>query len=197
MANPTAGFGLRPVRRLDGSAPTFQLEERSIIYNEGGSIFTGDLVQADAGGYLQPYTAGDAVIAGVFWGCKYLNPSTGRMEPFAAWLAPVLPSTSLVKGYVIADDALVFEIRTALGTAAPTTIVDIGANFEVTMATGDTPTGQSRMTAINTPAATATFPLKMVGLSKRISSGFNDPTLVNNIIEVKLNTLFWAGTAGI
>lgn len=197
MANPTTGFGLRPVRRLDGAAMTFLVTERQIVYNEAGSIFTGDLCQQDVSGYLQPYAASDAVVAGVFWGCKYLDPNTGRVTPYPAWKAPTLPSTTIVYAYVIADPNIEFEIRTNLGTAAAITVADIGANFEVTMATGDALTGQSRMTMINTPAQTATYPLKMTNVAPRVSSGFNDPTLVNNIALVKLNTLFWASTAGL
>ncbi len=199
MANPTTGFGLQFSRRLDAAGLSAQMITRRIAYNEASSIFNGDLVEALVDGYIEAYTAGDsaAVVGGVFRGCKYLNPSTGRMDWFNAWTAPTLPSTTVVEAFLECDPNVVYTIRSAGGTAAAVGIADIGANFEVTVGSGNALTGISTTTLLNTPATTSTFPLKMVGLYQGVPSSFNDPTLVNNIVEVKLNNLQWFQIAGI
>lgn len=197
MANPTTGFGLRPVRRLDGAALSFQVERRLIAYNNAHTIGTGDLCTSLASGYIDAYTAGDTITAGVFIGCKYLSPTLGYEFWFPQWNAPTLPSTTVVYAYVIADPNIVFDVRTAGGTAAAVGVADIGANFELTVGTVNALTGQSTTTVLNTPATTSTYPVKMVNTSSTVTSGFNDNTLVNNIIEVRLNTLNLFTAAGI
>lgn len=175
---------------------SFQVVERQIAYNNAHTIGTGDLTTALVTGYIDAYTAADAVTAGVFIGCKYLSPTTGRVEWLPQWNAPTLPSTTVVTAYLIADPNIVFEIRSAGGTAAAVGIADVGANFEVTVGTVNALTGQSTTTLLNTPDTTATLPLKMIGVSQRQGS-FNDPTLVNNIVEVRLNTIQLYQAAGI
>jgi len=199
MANPTTGFGLQFSRRLDAAGLSAQLITRRIAYNEGSSMFNGDLVEALSDGYIEAYTAGDsaAVVGGVFRGCKYLNPSTGRMDWFSYWNAPTLPSTTVVEAFLECDPLIVYTIRAALGSATAVGIADIGANFEVTVGAGNSLSGVSTTTLLNTPATTATHPLKMVGLYQGVKSSFNDPALVNNVVEVKLNNLQWFQTAGI
>lgn len=199
MANPTTGFGLQFSRRLDAAGLSAQLITRRIAYNEATAIYNGDLVEALVDGTIEQYTAGDsaAVLGGVFRGCKYLDPALGYTRWYPYWSAPTLPSTTIVEAFIECDPNIIYTIRTAGGTAAAATIADIGANFEVTMTAGNTLTGISGMTALNTPATTATYPLKMVGLYQGVNSSFNDPDLVNNVIEVKLNNLQWFQTAGI
>lgn len=199
MTNPTTGFGLQFSHRLDAAALSAQMITRRIAWNEASSIFSGDLVEALSDGYIEAYTAGDsaAVVGGVFRGCQYLDPTLGRTVWAPAWLAPTLTSTTIVTAYIECDERVVYNIRSAGGSAAVMTIADIGANFEVTVGSGNTLTGQSTTTLLNTPATTATLPLKMVGLYQGVKSSLNDPTLVNNIVQVKLNNLQFFQTAGI
>lgn len=199
MANPTTGFGLAFSRRLDAAALSGQLITRRLAYNESSLIGDGDLVEALADGYIEAYTAGDsaAVLGGVFRGCKYLNPALGYTQWYKNWSAPTLPSTTVVEAYIECDPNIVYIIRSAGGENTVMDISDIGANFEVTVGTPNSLTGLSTTTLLNTPATTATLPLKCVGLYRGVPSGFNDPTLVNNIVEVKLNNLQWFQTAGI
>lgn len=198
MTNPTAGFGLRAVRRLDGAALSFQMVERRIAYNDATTIGTGDLVTPLATGYVTAYTAADAITGGVFAGCKYLDPSTGRVGWFPSWTNPSLPSTTVVTAFLIADPNIVFDIRSS-GDSAAIGIEDVGANFEVTVGTPNAQTGQSTTTLLGTSAATtATLPLKMVSFpSQLVNSGYNDDTLVNNIVQVRLNTLQLFAAAGL
>lgn len=198
MANPTTGFGLQFSHRLDSAALSAQMITRRLAYNEASLIGNGDLVEALADGYVEAYTAGDsaAVLGGVFRGCKYLDPAVGYTRWYPNWSAPTLPSTTVVECYLECDERVVYNIRSsgsaALGIAA------IGANFEVTVGTPNSLTGMSTTvllaSSINT---TATLPLKMVGLYQGVASDYNDPTLEDNIVQVKLNNLQFFQTAGL
>lgn len=198
MANPTTGFGLRPVRRLDAAGLSFQVEQREIAYNNANTIGTGDLCTSLASGYIDKYTAGDTITAGVFIGCRYLNPTLGYDWFFPIWNAPSLPSTTKVYALLIADPNVVFEARTS-GGASAVGVADIGANFELVVGTPNALTGQSTTTIDDAtgPATTATYPVKMVNTAPTVNSNFNDNSLVNNIIEVRLNTLNLYTAAGI
>lgn len=199
MANPTTGFGLQFSRRLDAAGLSAQMITRRIAYNYGTAIGNGNLTTVLDTGYISNYTAGDsaALLGGVFKGCKYLNPSTGYTQWYPSWTAPTLPSTTVVECYLECDPNVVYLIRSAGGSNAAVTIADVGANFEVTVGTPNSLTGMSTTTLLNTPATTATFPLKMVGLYQGPVSAYNDPTLVNNIVEVKLNNAQFFQTAGL
>lgn len=195
MANPTVGFGLRPIRRIDGASLSFQLMERQIAYNYGTKIYTGDLAQPLTTGYVSRYAAGQAITCGVFWGCKYLNPSTGRVEWFQSWSAPTLPSTTIVYCYLINDPRIVFNIRNS-SAANAVTIADMGDNADITATAGSDSTGQSKEVLDQASLAnTATFPLRIVGLGP---AGLNnDNTIGNNIVEVILNSSDMALTTGL
>lgn len=198
MTNPTTGFGLQFSRRLDGAALSGQLITRRLAYNESSLIGNGDLVEALADGYVEAYTAGDsaAVLGGVFRGCKYLNPSLGHSMWYPNWSAPTLPSTTIVECYIECDPNIIYTIRSD-GSAA-LTIAGIGANFEVTVGTPNSLTGMSTTVLLaSSVATTATLPLKMVGLYGGVTSSFNDPTLLDNVVEVKLNNLQFFQTAGL
>lgn len=196
MANPTTGFGLRPIRRLDGAAISWQLEQRQIAYNNAHTFGTGDLCTQLASGYIDAYTAGDTVTAGVFMGCSYFSSVVGRTIWSPIWNAPSLASTVVVTAWIIADPTIVFEARTSGGSAA-VGIADIGANFELTVGTPNSITGQSTTTVLATPATTSTYPVKMVNTAPTVTSNFNDNTLVNNVIEVRLNSLGLFAAAGV
>lgn len=186
MANPTAGFGLREVRRIDGAALSFQVEARRIAYNNTNVMATGDLVKSLTTGYIDAYVAGDTRSAGVFWGCKYLDPNSGKMEWRPMWNAVSgLASTAIVTAYVIIDPNIVFEIRNS-SASAPITVANIGENADIVVGVPTASPGQSVATLNQaTLAVTATLPLRIVALGQTIG---NDNTLGNNIVEVRLNT---------
>lgn len=199
MANPTKGFGLQFSRRLDAAALSAQLVTRRLAYNTASAIYDGDLVQALASGYIERWTAGDsaATLGGVFRGCKYLDPAVGYSRWYNAWTAPTLPSTTIVEAYIEVDPNVIYTIRSSGGSGA-IGIADVGSNFEVTMTAGNTLTGISAMTLDATSGATtATLPLRVVGVYSGVNSSFNDPDLVNNVVEVKLNNAQMFQTTGL
>lgn len=186
MANPTAGFGLQPVRRIDGAALSFQLEVRRIAYNNSHVMATGDLVKSLTTGFIDAYIAADTQTAGVFFGCKYRDPNLGYTVWRPIWNAiSGLASTDIVEAYIIIDPNIVFEVRNSSAVTA-ITVANIMENADVVVGSPTALTGQSVATLNQaTLAVTATLPLRIVGLGQGAG---NDNTLGNNIVEVRLNT---------
>lgn len=193
MANPTAGFGLRAVRRLDGAAMSFQIEENQIAYNNSHTWGTGDLVIRLSTGYIDAYVASGAVVLGVFMGCSYFSAPVGRTIWSPIWNAPSLASNLLVKAWIMTDPNIVYDIR-GDATAAITNAA-VGANADVVVGTPNAITGQST-TLLNTTTmdSTATFPLRIVGLA---SFPNIDNTLSGDIAQVVLNTQVYKSNTGI
>ena len=68
MANKDAAFGFKPVRHLTGGQ--IRTEEYAIAnYYHGTSIFSGNVVEAQAAGGIENAAAGDTQQLGVFGGC--------------------------------------------------------------------------------------------------------------------------------
>ena len=76
MANKDAAFGFRPTRHLSGG--DIRTEEFAIAANYGTAIYTGQVVEAVAGGGVEAAAAGDTQQAGVFGGVFYTDPSTSK-----------------------------------------------------------------------------------------------------------------------
>lgn len=183
---------MRPVRRLDGASPNYVLNAVQIAFNNANKIGKGDPVMVNAAGFIDLWTAGNP-IAGVFWGCEYLDPVNNYVNWFNAWTAPTLPSTTTVTAYIIADQNLVFAIR---ADTIQVTQGNVYNNASISLAGGANVTSAgysaAKLTAI---ATTATLPLKIVGLNQTVG---NDNTSAGNIAEVVLNNYAFApNTAGV
>ena len=76
MANKDAAFGFKPTRHLSGGL--IRAEEYAIANNASASIFTGQVVEAVAGGGIEAAAAGDTQQLGVFGGCFFTDPTTSK-----------------------------------------------------------------------------------------------------------------------
>ena len=195
MENSNTPFGLRPLRRLDGAAPNYQMNAYRIAYNNSNSIGVGDLVKMLSTGYIDVAGAADNPCLGVFAGCEYYDNIVKRKIFNPAWLAPSLASTAEVTAYVYTDTSLVFEVQSKTG---PVTITNIGQTAKISgNGAPNTSTGISTLVLDDATLGdtTATYPLMVVGLSGKIG---NDNTSAYNIVEVVLNdTLFKQGVTGL
>ena len=76
MSNQDASFGLRPVRT---SISSQQQNRYRIASGYATAIFQGDLVAMVTGGGIERVAAGGSgLILGVFNGCFYTDPTTGK-----------------------------------------------------------------------------------------------------------------------
>jgi hypothetical protein len=160
MANVNKPFGLRPLGNLSATGSQKQYGYL-IADNQSGAIFQGDLVTID-NGYLVKFNNTDHTCAvGVFNGCQYIDPTTGK----PTWKNYYPGSVNITAGQIVADviddPSQLFLIQNA-GTP---TQASIGLNAQITASTtGSTTTGVSNMSMSGTFTETAATNLKAVGL---------------------------------
>jgi hypothetical protein len=191
MANYDAPFGLRPSRT---SISSQQQNRYRIASNYGTAIFQGDLVAMVTGGGIERVAAGGSgLILGVFNGCNYTDPTTGK--PTWSNYYPGSVAAADIIADVIDDPNATFEVQA--NAAFP--VADLAGNFDIVdnSPVGDTTSGGSRMElAVSTGATTATLPLKAIDISQDPEN--SDVSSANTNVIVKINNhLFSAGTAGL
>ena len=190
MANLDAPFGLRPART---SISSQQQNRYRIAANYNTSIFQGDLVAMVTGGGIERVAAGGSgFILGVFNGCEFTDPTTGK--PTFSNHYPASTNASDIIANVIDDPNAVFEIQA--DAAFPVT--DLAGNYDILATAGDTTSGTSRIELeVGTADSTvATLPLKAIDISQDPEN--SDASSANTNVIVKINNhLFSAGTAGL
>jgi hypothetical protein len=160
--------GLRPVKKLDGSAWTGQTTSYPVASAYGTALFKGDPVTVLADGTLGIATAGSAAV-GVFWGVQFI-PSTGGLPVNSPnWVASTATFGSVpATAFVIDDPNVVFTIQETNGAGAagtPIALADVGLNANFAIGTGNATTGNSGASLNNTTEAdTATLNLKILAL---------------------------------
>jgi len=156
MANKDAAFGFKPTRHLTGGL--IRTEEYAIAANHGTSIFTGQVVEAVAGGGIEQAAAGDTQQIGVFAGCFFTDPSTSK-PTFKAFY-PASTNASDIKATVHVDPYIVYEAQhDGTGTAAMN-----NSAFDFVGTSGNTTTGQST-SEIDTSSSGTSGGFKQIGLS--------------------------------
>jgi hypothetical protein len=191
MSNQDASFGLRPVRT---SISSQQQNRYRIASGYATAIFQGDLVAMVTGGGIERVAAGGSgLILGVFNGCFYTDPTTGKPTYSNSYPGSVAASDIIAN--VIDDPGATFEVQA--DAAFP--VADLAGNFDIVdqSPVGDTTSGISRMElAVSTGATTATLPLKAIDISQDPEN--SDVSAANTNVIVKINNhLFSGGTAGL
>jgi hypothetical protein len=140
MANVVEKYGLRPVRKLDGS-PFINAQNRyRIAANYGTPIYQGDLVKPVTGGGIERAVANTSdLVVGVFNGVFYTDPTT--QKPTWKNYYPGTVNASDIVATVIDDPNVVYSIDSDGAFA----VADIFKNFAITTATGNTLTGISEV----------------------------------------------------
>jgi len=191
MSNYDAPFGLRPSRT---SISSQQQNRYRIASGYATAIFQGDLVAMVTGGGIERVAAGGSgLILGVFNGCNYTDPTTGK--PTWSNYYPGSVAAADIIADVIDDPNATFEVQA--DAAFP--VADLAGNFDIVdnSPVGDTTSGGSRMELdVTTGATTATLPLKAIDISQDPEN--SDVSSANTNVIVKINNhLFSAGTAGL
>lgn len=199
MATSAAPYGLRPVKRVDGTPYAGAVMEYLIDpAGEATNLFYGQVVIIGADGYVALSTATGADLTtnnlggsgvgalGVFVGCEYVN-TEGQLM-----FSQYYPSGTLnAKAKVIVDPDVLFQAQ--LDGAADQT--DIGANtfFAAVQSTstGSTQTGNST-SALESTTVTTAAAFRIVQAVSPISDAFPD-------VLVKFNpgAHFFASNVGI
>jgi hypothetical protein len=192
MANQDAAFGMRHVGRIGGPATNVQNRYR-IAANYGTAIFKGDMVMQVTGGGVEVHADGGTVpIVGVFNGCRYTDPTSGK-ETFSNFY-PASTNASDIEAFIIDDPMAIFEIQA--DAAFP--VADLFGNFDIVYtSSGSTTTGLSGAELdVTTGATTAGLPLKAIDISRNPDNSdvSSDAT---NVLVVIQNHIFGQKGAGL
>ena len=182
MANVNKPFGLRPMGNLSATGAQKQYAY-TIADNQSGAIYLGDLV-TNYDGYLVKFVAAShATAVGVFNGCTYIDPTTGKQVWRNYYPGSVDITTGTIEADVIDDPSQLFLVQSTSSTAIDQT--KIGWNAPIsTGTTGSTTTGLSNMTIDSANVAkTNTLALKVVGLYNNVDNAFG----AYEILVVKIN----------
>jgi|TARA_R100001198_G_scaffold90095_1_gene67027 hypothetical protein len=192
MANQDSAFGMRLVGRVGGPATNVQNRYR-IAANYGTAIFQGDMVAQVTGGGVEVHADGGTVpIVGVFNGCRFTDPTTGK-ETFSNFY-PASTNASDIEAFIIDDPMAIFEIQA--DDTFP--VADLFGNFDIVYtSSGSTTTGISGAELdVTTGATTANLPLKAIDISRDPNN--SDVSSANtNVLVVIQNHIFGQKGAGL
>lgn len=188
MANIDKAFGLRPIGNLSATGAQKQYGYE-IADNQAGTIFQGDLVALSAGYITRFLPATHTAAVGVFNGCNYIDPTTGKPTFKNFYPGSVNITAGKIVADVIDDPSQLFLIQCDEGFTA----ADVGKNADVVGTGGSTTTGVSTMELdSSTLAVTAALNLKTVGLYNVPGNDFG----TNAVVVVKINEHVY-GSAGV
>jgi hypothetical protein len=188
MANVDKPFGLRALGNLSATGGQKQYGYE-IADNQSGAIYQGDLVTVFDGYLVKFAPATHTAAVGVFNGCNYIDPTTGK----PTWKNYYPGSVNITQGKIIADviddPSQLFIIQVDESVAQ----TQIGMNADVVGTGGSTTTGVSTMELdSSTIAKTAALNLKIVGLWNVPGNEFG----TNAVVVVKINEHLY-GSAGV
>jgi hypothetical protein len=185
MAYPTvsAPYGFQPINRVDGMAYAGAI--RQLPISQAGAIYNGDVVELDVGGVVGTATSltGGAKL-GVFVGCQYTNAQGQTIQ------GQYYPGSSVSNAiaYVVDDPMAAFKVAVtaANSTIATVTRAAVGTNVTALAGTPSAITGDSGQSVLSTsPAATDTFPFRVIAVVPETATGANAFTEV--IVKINLH----------
>jgi hypothetical protein len=193
MANKDASFGLRLHSAGGGSALAHMQNKYRIASSYATAIFQGDLVEVLTAGTIGRKAAGETdPVLGVFNGCRYTDPTTGK-ETFSNHY-PGSIAASDIEAFVIDAPHAKFEIQA--DDTFP--VADLFGNFDIVDTnSGNSDSGISGTELdVTTGATTAGLPLKAMDISTDPEN--SDVASANtNVIVIINNHLYSGGTAGL
>ena len=190
MANVDKAFGLRALGNLSATGSQKQFGY-NIADNQSGAIFQGQLVTLKDGFILAFDPSSHTAAVGVFNGCNYIDPTTGK--PTFSNFYP--GSVNITQGEIIADviddPNQLFLIQADEDIEA----ADIGKNAGIVVGSGSTTTGLAANELDSSSiATTAALNLKIVGLYDSPNNAFGNFAVV--VVKINEHLYGSAGVAG-
>jgi len=186
MANIDKAFGLRPIGNLSATGAQKQYGYE-IADNQAGTIFQGDLVVLTAGFISRFLPASHTAAVGVFNGCNYIDPTTGKPTFKNFYPGSVNITSGKIVADVVDDPNQLFLVQCDAGFVA----ADVGKNADVVGTGGSTTSGISSMELnSSTLATTAALNLKVVGLYNDVNNEYG----TNAVVVVKINEHVYGST---
>ena len=186
MANIDKAFGLRPIGNLSATGAQKQYGYE-IADNQAGTIFQGDLVVLTGGFISRFLPASHTAAVGVFNGCNYNDPTTGKPTFSNFYPGSVNITSGQISADVLDDPNQLFIVQCDADFVA----ADVGKNADVIGTGGSTTNGISTMELnSSTLATTAALNLKVVGLYNDVNNAFG----TNAVVVVKINEHVYGST---
>ena len=186
MANVDKAFGLKPLGNLSATGAQKQYGY-NIDDSQAGAIFQGDLVTIVNGSVVKFLPATHAAALGVFNGCNYVDPTTGKPIFSNYYPGSVNITQGVIQADIIDDPNQLFIIQ----ADASVVQANIGKNADIIGTGGSTTTGVSTMELnSSTIADTAALNLKIVGFYNVPN---NEPGAFA-VVVVKINEHLYGST---
>lgn len=190
MANVDKAFGLRPLGNLSASGSQKQYGYQ-IADNQSGAIFQGDLVTLKDGYILQFNPATHTAAVGVFNGCNYIDPTSGKPTWRNYYPGSVNITQGVINADVIDDPNQLFIIQNDESSA----VSNYGKNADIVVGTGNTTTGVSANELdTSTIDTTAALNLKIIGLWNVPNNAVGEFAVV--VVKINEHLYGSAGVAG-
>lgn len=160
MSASKALFGMVPLRKVGSNYNSTAQTQYDIANATASNIFHGDLVTI-ADGYITPIATTTDYAVGVFVGCEYTDPVS--KQPTFSHYFPANTSSAIGNpvGFVVDDPYASFMVQ----ADASVTAGDINSqNFEVTLGSGSTVTGNSGFGIKAASRATTTKAVRPIAL---------------------------------
>jgi hypothetical protein len=189
MANVDKAFGLRPLGNLSATGAQKQFAYE-INDNQSGAIYQGDLVTLSSGYVVKYDSTLHTVALGVFNGCNYIDPTSGKPTWKNYYPGSVNITAGVISAEVVDDPSQLFLIQADEDVVQ----ADIGLNANIAYTAGSSTTGLSGTELdSSTIANTAGLVLKVVGF---YNSPSNERATNHVDVVVKINAHMY-GSAGV
>jgi hypothetical protein len=189
MANVDKAFGLRPLGNLSATGAQKQFAYE-INDNQSGAIYQGDLVTLSSGYVVKYDSTLHTVALGVFNGCNYIDPTSGKPTWKNYYPGSVNITAGVISAEVVDDPSQLFLIQADEDVVQ----ADIGLNANIAYTAGSSTTGLSGTELdSSTIANTSTLVLKVVGF---YNSPSNERATNHVDVVVKINAHMY-GSAGV
>jgi hypothetical protein len=158
---------------------------RQIPVTQAAAMYNGDLVELDVGGIVGTATSlTSGAKLGVFVGCQYTNSQGQTVQ------AQFYPGNSVTNAiaFVVDDPMAAFKVAVtdASNDIATVTSAAVGTNVTALAGTPSATTGNSGQSILSTsPAADATFPIRVIAVVPETATGANAFTEV--IVKINLH----------
>lgn len=203
MANLDAPKGFIPTRFFSGGSYDGRHQLVLIPASDGTAVYIGDVVKSNNIGAAAGVTVNGINCEGMPTAIRAASGTVGQdlvgvvvgflPDPTQLGLKYRAASTNRIAMIAPLHD-VVYEIQEDADTT-PLAAADVGLNISFTTTAGNTATGVSGMELDSSAkAATATLPLRLLGLVQRIDNAYNTggSGVDNAKWEVLFNTYFYA-----
>lgn len=196
-ANPNAPFGFKYIGQINGSPANFGMRRGMIITGNTNKIFTGDVLKANASGYLDVAASNATAIGGVAVFFEWVSKAqlkTVRQN----WWPGNGDASGDVACYYHADPFALFEVQCLAGPVAQ---ASVGLNININVGSGGQQTGAGNLSSFTADDgnmdSTSTRPFKIYRLPvdsagpiplQYATPGY-DPSQAFNRLYVTMNNL--------